>query len=117
MVLGDPLPVPSATVDGWSLSGTVLGGIRGDVGRELATYLHGMALGVDTPWTYLRCAEILEECGHARMSLTALDAWLSHPAAVSTVELTREIGRAREKLRARLARMSLSDATGPKKSS
>ena len=104
MVLGDPLPVPKATVDGWTLDGTPLVHIKGSAGRELATHLHGIELGVETPWTYLRTAELLDECGFPRMSLTAIDAWLSHPHAERKPEETRELERHREKAHQRLAR-------------
>lgn len=104
VVLGDPLPVPVATVDGWTLTGTPLEHLRGDVARELATHLHGIELGVETAWTYLRTAELLEECGFPKMALTALDAWLSHPYAPARVEETKVLERHREKLHTRLAR-------------
>lgn len=105
VVLGDPLPVPKATVDGWTLAGTPLGHLRGDASRELATHLHGIELGVETPWTYLRTAELLEECGFPRMALTALDAWLSHPLAGARMEETKLLERHRAKLHTRLARV------------
>lgn len=104
VVLGEPLPIPVATVDGWSLTGTELAGIKGDDARELATLLHGIALGMETPWIYERCAQLLEESGFSRMALTALDAWLSHPLAQERPENTRLIERQRYKLQARLVR-------------
>lgn len=102
MLLGDPLPVPHATVDGWSLSGTSLAHIRGTAGRELATHLHGIELAVETPWTYLRAAELLEQVGFAPMALTAIDAWLSHPMAEKKPEETKALQRHRARLQHRL---------------
>jgi hypothetical protein len=112
VVLGDPLPVPVSTVDGWTLAGTGLSSIRGDSARELATLLHGIELGVDTPWTYLRAAELLDELGWPRIGLTALDAWLSQPAAKEQPDQTRIIQRQREKLHSRLARESVASSLG-----
>lgn len=104
-------------MDGWTLRGTALAEIRGDAGWELATHLHGIELGVETSWTYGRAAELLEQAGHPRMALTALDAWLSHPLAKSKPDQTRLIERQRSKLHSRLARASVSDAPGAQKSS
>lgn len=112
VVLGDPLPVPTATVDGWTLTGTPLAHVRGDAGRELATHLHGIELGVETPWTYLRTAELLEQCGFPRMALTALDAWLSQPQAKERVEETKGVERHRNRLHDRLARAVNSGSVG-----
>lgn len=59
---------------------------------------------METPWTYLRAAELLEQFGYPRMALTALDCWLSHPMAKSKTEQTKALERHRTKLHQRLAR-------------
>jgi hypothetical protein len=112
VVLGDPLPVPISTVDGWTLAGTGLSSVRGDTARELATLLHGIELGVDTPWTYQRAAELLDEVGSPRIALTALDAWLSQPIAKERPDQTRLIQRQRDRLHSRLAKESVSSSLG-----
>jgi hypothetical protein len=117
LILGDPLPVPVSGVDGWTLRGTPLADLRGDAAREIATHLHGIELGVETAWTYGRAAELLEEAGYPRMALTALDAWLSHPAAASRPEETRWIERQRARLHSRLARALVTKSPGPQESS
>lgn len=103
-VVGEPLPHPHQDLDGWTLSGTELGELRGPTARELAMLLHGIDLHVDTPWTYQRAADMLESTGHAKMALTALDLWLSHPHAADQPERTREVQRQRLKVQDRIAR-------------
>lgn len=103
-VESQPLPHPHQDLDGWTLSGTLLGDLQGATAREIAVLLHSIDLHVDTPWTYQRAADILESVGRPEMALTALDLWLSHPHAADQPERTREIQRQRLKVQERLLR-------------
>lgn len=102
--VGEALPKPSRDLDGWSLKETDLNNLRGPDARELAVLLHGIDLKVDTPWTYQRAADMLEQTGHPEMAITALDLWLSHPHAVDQPERTRDVHRQRVKLQERISR-------------
>ena len=43
-----PIPVPTPTIDGWTLAGTVLATKLGGLDlRELETLLHGIAIGAE----------------------------------------------------------------------
>lgn len=101
-----PLVLPRATVDGWTLDGTPLAAAvpRGQQ-RELSTLLHGVAIGVDTPWTYERAVELLEAAGQSAQAHAVCHAWLARPAAAqpANAHATRNLTRARDRLRARLA--------------
>lgn len=98
--------VPRASVDGWTLEGTPLATTvpRGQQ-RELSTLLHGVAIGVDTPWTYERAVELLETAGQPAQAYAVCHAWLGRPAAAqpANAHATRNLTRARDRLRARLA--------------
>ena len=62
-----PIPVPRFSIDGWTLAGDPLAGklAKGDL-RELETLLHGIAVEVDTPYTYERAAILLDRAGRHR---------------------------------------------------
>ncbi len=67
--MAEPAPVavpdvitPTYSLDGWTLESTRLGGrLPEETEGELATLLHYVRVGVRTPWTYERAAEVLEE--------------------------------------------------------
>jgi hypothetical protein len=103
------LVVPRATIDGWSLEGTALATKvpRGEQ-RELSTLLHGIAVRVETPWTYLRAVEILEGCGEEEQAYAVCEAWLKVPASRRDEHAsdTRQLTRLRDRLRSRLAARS-----------
>jgi hypothetical protein len=102
----EPLIEPRATIDGWTLDGTRLVEAvpRGEQ-RELCTLLHGIAVRADTPYTYVRAAEILEHSGERAQAYAVCEAWLSRSSArnVAYAHDTRAITRTRERLRSRLA--------------
>lgn len=113
------IPVPRATIDGWTLSATPLAAVmaahlpRQDV-RELETLLHGIAVEADTPYTYDRAAALLERCDEAAVALAVCDAWLAHPASAwpEHVHHTRAIARHGTRLRGRVARQPVAVPTG-----
>jgi hypothetical protein len=104
------IPVPRFSIDGWTLTGTPLGDKltsrlpRPDL-RELETLLHGIAVEVDTPYTYERAAVLLERSDEPGPALSVCEAWLAHPAAKwpEYSQHTRSIERHRARLRSRLA--------------
>jgi hypothetical protein len=105
-----PIPVPRFSIDGWTLSGVPLAAqltsalSRPDL-RELETLLHGIAVEVDTPYTYERAAVLLERGGEPAPALSVCEAWLVQPAASwpEYVHHTRAIEKRRLRLRSRLA--------------
>lgn len=105
-----PIPVPRFSIDGWTLSGTPiaakLGGHlnRTDM-RELETLLHGIAVEVDTAYTYERAAALLERADEPGAALSVTEAWIAHPAArwPEHVHHTRVLDKHRARLRARLS--------------
>jgi hypothetical protein len=101
-----PIPVPRFSIDGWTLAGDPLAGklAKGDL-RELETLLHGIAVDVDTPYTYERASILLDRAGDVGPALSVCEAWLTHPAAKWPEYLhhTRAIDKRRTRLRARLA--------------
>ena len=105
-----PIPVPRFSIDGWTLTGTPLADNlcsrlpRGDL-RELETLLHGIAVEVDTPYTYERAAVLLERAGEPGPAMSVCDAWLANPASKwpEYAQHTRGIDKHRNRLRARLA--------------
>lgn len=105
-----PIPVPRFSIDGWTLAGVPLAArltaelSRPDL-RELETLLHGIAVEVDTPYTYERAAILLERGGEPGPALSVCEAWLAHGAAAwpEYVHHTRAIEKRRTRLRARLA--------------
>lgn len=104
------IPVPRFSIDGWTLTGTPLADKltsrlpRPDL-RELETLLHGIAVEVDTPYTYERAAVLLERSDEPGPALSVCEAWLAHPAAKwpEYSQHTRSIERHRARLRSRLA--------------
>ena len=104
------IPVPRFSIDGWTLTGTPLADKlaarlpRADL-RELETLLHGIAVEVDTPYTYERAAILLEKAGEPGPALSVCEAWLAHPAAAwpEHSQATRGIERHRIRLRVRLS--------------
>ena len=104
------IPVPRFSIDGWTLTGTPLADKlaahlpRPDL-RELETLLHGVAVEVDTPYTYERAAVLLERSDEPGPALSVCEAWLAHPASKwpEYGQHTRAIDRHRGRLRARLA--------------
>lgn len=104
------IPVPRFSIDGWTLTGTPLADKltarlpRPDL-RELETLLHGIAVEVDTPYTYERAAVLLERSDEPGPALSVCEAWLAHPAArwPEYSQHTRSIERHRARLRSRLA--------------
>ena len=108
------IPVPRFSIDGWTLTGTPLADKltsrlpRPDL-RELETLLHGIAVEVDTPYTYERAAVLLERSDEPGPALSVCEAWLAHPAArwPEYSQHTRSIERHRARLRSRLANRPL----------
>jgi hypothetical protein len=100
-----PLVVPRSSIDGWTLDGTPLAAsvARGDR-RELATLLHGVAVRVETPWTYIRAVELLEAAHEPAQAYAVCAAWLALPAATRPGHAhdTRTLVRAQDRLRVRL---------------
>jgi len=104
------IPVPRFSIDGWTLTGTPLAEKltarlpRPDL-RELETLLHGIAVEVDTPYTYERAAVLLERADEPGPALSICEAWLGHPAArwPEYAQHTRGVERHRTRLRSRLA--------------
>jgi hypothetical protein len=102
----EPLVEPRATIDGWTLEGTRLAGsVPRRMQRELCTLLHGIAVRAETPYTYLRAAELLERSGEHTQAFAVCEAWLALPASnsASVAHDTRVVVRLRERLRSRLA--------------
>jgi hypothetical protein len=104
-----PLVTPRPSVDGWTLDGTPLAArIPRRDRRELCTLLHGVAIGVDTPYTYARAAELLEQHGEDAQAHAVCSAWFAlpvsrHPAhSHAGRTLARQRDRLRDRLRARL---------------
>jgi hypothetical protein len=101
-----PIPVPRFSIDGWTLAGDPLAGklAKGDL-RELETLLHGIAVDVDTPYTYERASILLDRAGDVGPALSVCEAWLAHPAAKWPEYLhhTRAIEKRRTRLRGRVA--------------
>ncbi len=105
-----PIPVPRSSIDGWTLTGVPdvdrlqMHLPRPDL-RELETLLHGVAVEVDTPYTYERAATLLERGQEPGPALSVCEAWLAHPAASwpEYTQHTRVIDRHRSRLRSRLS--------------
>ena len=93
-----PIPVPRFSIDGWTFSGT-----RQDL-RDLETLLHGVAVNVDTPYTYERAAVLLERAGEHGPALSVCEAWLAHPAShwPEYTQHTRAMEKHKARLRVRL---------------
>jgi hypothetical protein len=108
-----PIPVPRFSIDGWTLAGDPLAGklAKGDL-RELETLLHGIAVEVDTPYTYERAAILLDRAGDTGPALSVCEAWLALPAAKWPEYLhhTRAIDKRRARLRSRLSGRAASAA-------
>jgi len=105
-----PLVVPRSSVDGWTLAETALAArVPREDQREVATLLHGVSIGVDTPYTYERAVDLLEELGEEEQALSACEAWLAHPAAdrPTSASTTRLLTKRRARLRAKVAETRL----------
>src|SRR4249919_1869503 len=104
-----PIPVPRFSIDGWTFAGTPdlarLSGLPASDLRELETLLHGVAVEVDTPYTYERAAILLDRAGDTGPALSVCEAWLALPAAKWPEYLhhTRAIDKRRAWLRSRLS--------------
>lgn len=109
-----PIPVPRFSIDGWTLAGDPLTTklAKPDL-RELETLLHGIAIEVDTPYTYERAAVLLERAGDLSPALSVCEAWLAHPAAKwpEYVHHTRAIDKRRARLRSKLSSRSAASAS------
>jgi hypothetical protein len=113
------IPVPRFSIDGWTLAGTPLAAklstrlARPDL-RELETLLHGVAVDVDTPYTYERAAVLLERSDEPGPALSVCEAWLAHPAArwPEYVHHTRAIDKHRARLRVKLGNRPVDAAAG-----
>ncbi|MCF2529918.1 hypothetical protein [Yinghuangia soli] len=104
-VPGPAVLAPRRSLDGWTLEGTPLAARFGrDELRELATLMHGVSAGMDTPWTYERAADMLEENGERPQALAVLDAYFLLPDRIREANSvqTRTLGRRRHRLRKRL---------------
>lgn len=101
-----PIPVPRATIDGWTLEGAPVAArlAKSDL-RELETLLHGIDVGADTPYTYERAAVLLERAGELGSAMAVCEAWSALPAArwPEYAGHTRTLERRRSRLRSRLA--------------
>jgi hypothetical protein len=77
-----PIPVPRATIDGWTLEGAPVAArlAKPDL-RELETLLHGIDVGADTPYTYERASVLLERAGELGPALAVCEAWRALPAS------------------------------------
>jgi hypothetical protein len=98
------VPVPRFSIDGWTLEGTPLAAkLTKDDLRELETLLHGIAIRVDTPYTYDRAAQLLELAGEAGQALAVCEVWADLPAATAPEHAaqTRAIHKRGDRLRAR----------------
>ena len=96
---------PRFTIDGWSLEDTPLAvAVRRDDRRELSTLMHGVAVRAETPWTYTRAIEMLEDAGEHGQAYAVAVTWLEHPESrrSENAAVTRTITRHRDRLRARL---------------
>ncbi|MGH8892918.1 MAG: hypothetical protein ACRDWY_06375 [Actinomycetes bacterium] len=113
------IPEPRFSIDGWTLAGTPLATkltsklARPDL-RELETLLHGVAVKVDTPYTYERAAVLLERGDEPGPALSVCEMWLAHPAArwPEYVHHTRAIDKHRARLRTRLGTRPANAAAG-----
>jgi hypothetical protein len=111
-----PIPVPRFSIDGWTLAGTpaaaTLARLPGPDLRELETLLHGVAVEVDTPYTYERAAVLLERAGEQGPALSVCEAWLRHPAArwPEYTHHTRALEKHRARLRTRLSAKAVASA-------
>ncbi|MGH8867522.1 MAG: hypothetical protein ACRDYU_05945 [Actinomycetes bacterium] len=100
-----PVVAPHMSVDGWTLAGTPLGArIRPGDQRELATLLHGVSIGVDTPYTYERACDVLDRIGEVEQALAVCESWLSHPASErpTSATTTRLLTKRRARLQAKV---------------
>ena len=104
-----PIPVPRFSIDGWTFSGTPdadrLAGLPRSELRELETLLHGVAVEVDTPYTYERAAVLLERAKEHGPALSVCEAWLAHPASrwPEYLHHTRALDKHRMRLRTRIS--------------
>ena len=111
------IPVPRSSIDGWTIAGTPIAEAlaaslsRHDM-RELETLLHGIAVEVDTPYTYDRAAGLLERGGEFGPALSVCEAWMAHPASAwpEYVHHTQAIDKHRSRLRTRLGTRPLKAA-------
>ncbi|MDQ1599889.1 MAG: hypothetical protein QOD68_1363, partial [Actinomycetota bacterium] len=76
--------------------------------RDLETLLHGVAVQVDTPYTYERAATLLERAGEHGPALSVCEAWLAHPASrwPEYTQHTRAMEKHKARLRVRLKPVS-----------
>ncbi len=111
------IPVPRFSIDGWTFDGTPdlarLASLPAEDLRELETLLHGVAVEVDTPYTYERAAVLLERAGEPGAALSVCEAWLAHPASrwPEYVQHTRGLDKHRARLRSRLSSAVAAGAT------
>ena len=103
----DPVPLvePRFTIDGWSLDDTPLAvAVRRDDRRELSTLMHGVAVRAETPWTYTRAIEMLEDAGEHGQAYAVAVTWLEHPESrrPENAAVSRTITRHRDRLKVRL---------------
>ncbi|MEU8137463.1 hypothetical protein [Streptodolium elevatio] len=104
-VPGPVVLAPRRGLDGWTLDGTPLAFRFGrEQLRELATLMHGVSAGMETPYTYERAADLLEKGGERPQALAVLDAYFMLPAHIrdANPSETRSLGRRRQRLRKRL---------------
>jgi hypothetical protein len=101
------VPAPVVTVDGWTLEDDHLATRlpRSEM-RELATLLHYVNIHVETPWTYERAGELLEQAGDPGAALAVYQEWLAMPVArrPALSAQTRTLERRRQRLRDAYAR-------------
>ncbi|WP_436773553.1 hypothetical protein [Yinghuangia sp. YIM S09857] len=104
-VPGPVVLAPRRSLDGWTLDGTPLAFRFGrEELRELATLMHGVSAGMETPYTYERAADLLEKGGERPQALAVLDAYFTLPPHIrdANPSETRTLGRRRQRLRKRL---------------
>ncbi|WTW97225.1 hypothetical protein OG216_29450 [Streptomycetaceae bacterium NBC_01309] len=104
-VPGPAVLAPRRSLDGWTLEGTPLAfRFAREELRELATLMHGVSAGMETPYTYDRASDLLEKGGERPQALAVLDAYFMLPAHIRDANQseTRTLGRRRHRLRKRL---------------
>lgn len=107
--------VPTYSLDGWTLESTCLRGrLPEETEGELATLLHYVRVGVRTPWTYERAAQVLEEIREQAQALAICERYFTLCGNSDSVRQTaRPLERRRNRLREQLAPVQQVDSAAP----